>query len=114
MDTLIDGIECRKISIDNKSPTSAKRLHAIVPLEWLQELPPRSGMAKVCCLLWAYGVMSKRTWFTVSNRIFSKYNISAARKNTILQSLVECGCIELRTSPGKAYQIRIVKPEGWK
>lgn len=114
MDTIVNGIECREINIDGKSPTSTKKRHAIVPLEWLQGLPPRSGMTKVCCLLWAYGVMSKKTWFTVSNKIFSQYNISAARKNVILQILADCGCIELRTSPGKAYQIRILKPKGWK
>jgi len=109
MDTIINGIECRKIHIDSKSSKSAKKLYAIVPLNWLQKLPQRSGIAKVCCLLWAYGAMSRKDWFSVSNNIFNQYGISAARKNVILQHLAECGCIELRTSPGKAYQIRIIK-----
>ncbi len=108
---IINGIECRKVSTGNKPSTSTKDLYVKIPLDWLQKLPPRSGMAKVCCLLWAYGAMSKKNWFTISNKIFSQYDISAARKNVILQCLADCGCIELKASPGKSYQIRIIKPK---
>ncbi len=109
--TIIDGIACRKISTDSESSTSVKNLYATIRLDWLRKLPPRSGIAKVCCLLWAYGAMSKKNWFTISNKIFSQYDISAARKNVILQCLADCGCIELKASPGKSYQIRIIKPK---
>ncbi len=113
METIINGIECKKISIDSKSSKSAQSRHAIVPLDWLQGLPPRSSIAKVVCLLWAYGAMSRKDWFTISNKIFSRYDISTNRKNRILQSLADSGCIELRSSTGKSYQIRILKPAGW-
>lgn len=111
---IIDGVICRKVGTYSDQPTNKNKFYGSVPLEWLLDLPPRSGAIKVVVILWAYSAMCCGKWFSVSNNIFKEYGVSAARKNEILLTLERAGKIKLKRAPGKAFQIKLVKPKGWK
>ena len=111
---IINGIECKRIKTYEGKLSVNNKLYGSIPLEWLHTLPPKSGATKVVILLWAYGAMLGREWFSVSNKIFEEYGVSATRKNTILLSLERAGKVELKRNSGKPYQIKLIRPRGQK
>ena len=108
---LVDGIECKKVQTFSGSPPIPKELYAKIPLDVLHTLPPRSGMSKFIILLYAYGRMKRCGWFHISNNVLSGYGISPARKRQMLRDLEIAGFLKLRTSPGKAAQIKLINPK---
>jgi hypothetical protein len=111
----INGIPCRRIEtgIGRKVQNKGKKYGAI-PLSWLKDLPGDSGKAKMIVILWFLNGVKGGDWFSISGQILKEYAMSSNQKNKILTSLEKSGHVRLQRSSGKAIQIRLVKPEGWK
>ena len=111
---IVDGIECKQVSVEGSGERKPKQLYATIPLDWLRGLQGESGKAKLISILWCYSAMEGGEWFSCGNKICGRYGISPSQKARILASLQESGHIELRHSPGKAVQVKLIKPPGWK
>ena len=111
----IGGIACKRIetSLGRKVKGMDKR-YGIIPLAWLRNLPGDSGKAKVITILWFLDAVKGRRWFSIDGKMCKEFGISPSQKIKILSSLEKSGHVELQRSPGKAIQIRLIKPKGWK
>lgn len=110
--TIVDGIECELVEtgFGKRKP---KQLYATIPLDWIKDLPGESRKAKLIAILWCYSSLKGGGWFPCGNIVCERYGISPSQKTRILASLQESGHIELKRSPGKAVQVKLVKPPGW-
>jgi hypothetical protein len=111
----INGIPCRRIEtgIGRKVQNKGKR-YGTIPLSWLKDLTGDSGKTKVVTILWFFDAVKGGGWFSIDCKTCKEYGISPSQKIKILRSLEKSGHVKLQCSPGKAIQIRLIKPEGWK
>lgn len=110
---IVNSIECKRVLVEGFEERRPKQLYATIPLDWLKGLHGESGKAKLISVLWCYSAMEGGGWFSCGNKVCDRYGISPSQKARILASLQKSGHIELRHSPGKAVQVRLVKPTGW-
>lgn len=111
---IVNGIECEPAESVKRRSKKPHPLYATIPLEWLNDLPGESGKVKLIVILWCYGGMAKGEWFPLGNNICRRYGISPSQKSRILTSLKKSGHLELKHKPGKAVQVKIVRPIGWR
>ena len=110
----INGIACERIETGagRKIKDSGKR-YGTIPLAWLKNFPGNSGKAKLVAILWFLNAVKGGGWFSIGQKLRKEYRISPSQQNKTLISLEKSGHIMLRRSPGKAIQIKLIKPEGW-
>ena len=111
----INGIPCRRIETSGgKKVQNNKKRYGTIPLAWMKNLPGDSGKTKIVTILWFLNAVKGGGWFSIDGQIRKEYGISPSQKIKILRSLEKSGHIKLRRSLGKAIQIQLIKPEGWK
>jgi hypothetical protein len=111
----INGIDCNRIETGaGRKVQTRKKRYGAIPLAWLKNLAGDSGKAKVITILWFLNAVKGDGWFSIDGNMRKEYGISPSQKIKILTSLEKSGHVQLRRSPGKAIQIRLIKPKGWK
>jgi hypothetical protein len=79
-----------------------------------EDKPLISPKAKVITVLWFLNAVKQGGWFSINGQTRREYEISSSLTNKILASLESSGHVKLWRSPGKAIQIKLIKPKGWK
>ena len=110
----INGIACNRIETGaGRKEKDLRKRYGTIPLAWLKNLPGNSGKVKLVAILWFLNAVKGGGWFSIGQKLRKEYGISPSQQNKILMSLEKSEHVKLRHSPGKAVQIRLIKPEGW-
>ncbi|MBN2644373.1 hypothetical protein [Trichloromonas sp.] len=110
---IVDDIECEQVEFGTRK-REPRQLYATIPLDWIKDLPGESRKVKLITILWCYSSLKGGGWFSCGNKVCERYGISPSQKSRILASLEKSGHLELKLSPGKAVQVKLTKPLGWK
>ena len=105
---IINGLKGRYTSLGAKKKRGIKDPYALIPLKWLDKLPPSSDNIKFISILWFLNGLNRGDWFRLKPKICKSNNISQRQKTRLLALLEKSGCIVVERQPGKAVRIKMI------